>query len=433
VRFPAKTSTRSRVVVLAAAVALVLVALSLLRFLFRPPPAHPEAMQPTAPATKAGEALSGDQLPVGAATTRAAPDKEAQDVAVNRAIAFLCTNQLPSGEFRTWVSRDKEMKADALYYASPFISAFVLYSTSFVEDSRIAPMTRKTLPFFLQEKEGPGIWKIWTSKNNLERLVRPVPPDLDTTSVVSYALRKNGIPIESNKKYFLANTNNQGVFYTFVAPGGPRGRDICGVVNANVLFYLGENEQTRAACRFLNGIIADKAESRCSVWYNNDPFPFYYALSRAYFNGASSLGLSKEPVIKRIISMQKADGSFGDELSTAFAACTLLNLAYRGASLDKAIQRIRDTQAGDGSWPRCPFFGGRGFYFGSEEFTTAICVEALARYGLPKESSPSPSESSGPAPERKYADESASHKSWLKKVLAGTTVGRWTAKQSAAS
>ena len=89
------------------------------------------------------------------------------EAAVKQAVDFLCGHQLPSGEFRTWVSHDKKLKVDAHFYSSPFVSAFVLYATSFVEDPRLAPMTEKTLRFFLDEKQGPGVWAIWTSKNNL--------------------------------------------------------------------------------------------------------------------------------------------------------------------------------------------------------------------------------------------------------------------------
>lgn len=107
-------------------------------------------------------------------------------------------------------------------------------------------------------------------------------------------------------------------------------------------------------------------------------------LSRAYFCGVHSLEVLKIPVIHKVLNLQKADGSFGGELLTALAVCTLLNFNYHTPNLDKAIDFLFKTQQSNGSWRRVPMYGGQADkeLFGSAELTTALCVEALARYRL---------------------------------------------------
>jgi hypothetical protein len=54
--------------------------------------------------------------------------------------------------------------------------------------------------------------------------------------------------------------------------------------------------------------------------------------------------------------------------------------------LDRQVELIVDSQCRDGSWPRLAFYSGprpplpRSVWFGSEELTTALCLEAVARY-----------------------------------------------------
>ena len=300
--------------------------------------------------------------------------------AISRALAFLARRQLQTGEFRTWVCFDPQMRARCYPYGSPFLSAFVVQALSSVADPGVKPMTDKTLQFLLREQQGAGIWAISTRDNTMGRLVPPLPPDLDCTAVASQALVQLGWPAPANRRLLLDNRNEAGVFRTFLAAEEPLAGDICGVVNANVLYYLGESAETQGACDFLNEIVRQHRESRCSAWYNNDPLPFYYTLSRAACHGAPSLSRSRDLVLSRLATRQQSDGSFGSDLATALAACTLLNLGGAEASLTRAIEFLVRRQARDGSWPRYPFFGGRGTFFGSEEFTTAICLEALARY-----------------------------------------------------
>lgn len=294
--------------------------------------------------------------------------------AISAGIDFLYQNQLPYGEFKTYACSDEEMTTDCYFDSSPFATTFVLYSTSFVDDPRVKDMKGKAISFFLDEMDSRGLWKYWTSRND-----RNINPDLDDTSCISHILLKNEIPFKSNLDVILANRNNQGIFYTWVRDPH-RENDIDCVVNANVLLYLGENEDTKKTCGYLNDIILYNQENSCSLYYP-DRLSLYYMLSRTNFNGISCLNTSRDLIVERVISMQKDDGSFGNELSTALAVNTLLNFDYHGPNVLEAIEYILGTQAEDGSWPRAVFYLGPAYY-GSEELTTAISIEALARYQL---------------------------------------------------
>ncbi len=328
------------------------------------------------------------------------PAHERLKTSISKALDFLYTNQLPYGEFKTCASTNPQMQGSCRFDSSLFITSFVLYSISFVDDQKANEMTKKALNFFLEEMEGPGVWRYWTSRNH-----KKIDPDLDDTACVSYALKANNVPFKSNLETILANRNEAGIFYTWLIDS-KEANDIDCVVNADVLLYLGENENTKAACDYLNNIILNGKEDNCGKYcISPDNFSFYYVFSRAYFNGVFCLAKSRDSIIDRIIPLQRSDGSFGSVLSTALAACTLLNLKYDGEQLTKAIEYIINSQAEDGSWQKQAFYIGPNrvtvtregeklifklvpisamplpvLYYGSEELTTAICIEALAKY-----------------------------------------------------
>jgi hypothetical protein len=81
--------------------------------------------------------------------------------------------------------------------------------------------------------------------------------------------------------------------------------------------------------------------------------------------------------------LQNEDGSLGDELATAFGVCTMLNFEVPpDSSMGAAVAYLVCRQRVTGSWPISAFYAARkdGVWWGSEEMTTAICLEALARY-----------------------------------------------------
>lgn len=318
-------------------------------------------------------------------------------VAISKTLNFLAQNQLPYGEFKTYLSTDEKMADNCVFDSSPFVTALILYCISFVEEPKVKEITQKAVQFLVEEKETPCLWRFWSSRNSKHK---KLPLDLDDTACVAYVLKQYYSPLlysflfGFNKTILLNNRNEYGLFHTWIIPPGYK-NDVDSAVNANVLFYLGECEETKAVCDYLNYLVLGDREKGSYPYYLSD-LCLYYFMSRAYFHGAFSLKEAKDAVSNKTISLQQEDGSFGDELSTALAVCTLLNYQYSDeTTLDRAIQSIVEHQREDGAWSKIAMVtgyfwtGGAGEtgdwlagYWGSEELTTALCVEALAKYQL---------------------------------------------------
>ena len=323
---------------------------------------------------------------------------------VSRAIDFLYESQLPYGEFRTYASPDQEMGDQSRFDSSPFVTSLVLHCVSTVDTPRAQEMRARALGFLQEEMEGPGLWRYWSSRNRRHKLL---PPDLDDTCCISFILKSNHVSVPPNRDIILANRNGDGIFYTWVVPRstspspGAGGLDyevnpeavltvvlsgavdnVDCAVNANVLLYLGESEDTKKAVDYLVGMVLEGKENGCSDFYP-DRLSFYYMLSRAYCHGVLSLESIALPVTDRVSRSQVDDGSFGNELLSALAMCTLLNFGRVTPAAGRAVEHLLKAQREDGSWPRRAMFLGPAPYYGSEELTTALCVEALARYRMP--------------------------------------------------
>lgn len=90
-----------------------------------------------------------------------------------------------------------------------------------------------------------------------------------------------------------------------------------------------------------------------------------------------------------LLRTQEPYGSWGNEINTSLAAVSLLNLGYRGKTVDDAIEYLLNSQRNDGGWRIGSLHGGGytypnglkvNFYWGSEEITTALSLEALSKY-----------------------------------------------------
>ena len=291
---------------------------------------------------------------------------------VRRGLRFLHEHQLPYGEFRTYASPSMEMRVTS-FDSSVFVTALVLYSIARIDCPWRTTMTNKAISFLTEEMRGPGLFQYYTWKNT-----NSIGFDLDDTACASVVLRQSHPLVAGgrNVEYFLANRNEAGLFYTWVGDAVTQ-NDIDSVVNANVVLYLGDRDETRSACRYLIDTIESGRESNSYHHYLDD-MTLYYAVSRAYAHGASSLSRARAPIIQKVLQRSKDNGSFGDELATACAVCTLANFKYDGVTrLRDAARYLEEKQSTNGSWRRVAMFFQPGRYYGSEELTTALCLEAL--------------------------------------------------------
>ncbi len=332
---------------------------------------------------------------------------------VRRAILFLAQSQLPDGEFQTefCVERLQDLAGQTVenlvFDSSPFVTSLLLHSLQFARHLHpaVPPMIARGCGFLQAEMEPGGLWRYWSWKNARRVLI---PPDLDDTACISHVLKANGIPVPKNAGLFHDSKNSQGAFYTWLYTANSprkwllwlrtRGRafsyrdeiwqwtakdDVCAVVNANAILYLGETRHTRRAIAYLKEVVRQAAEDQNIVFYAHK-FSLYYMLSRAYFCGVSAFADLKSTLTERIAALRQPDGSFGDELLTGMAICSLLNLGCVQPELGSAVEFLISAQRPDGSWKRIPAYGGppTPTTFGSADLTTGICLEALARYGV---------------------------------------------------
>ena len=328
---------------------------------------------------------------------------------VTRGLEFLRRSQLPTGEFKVFMSTDHTLEREAVVDSSPFPTALVAYSLGFAHADEAGDMLEKSLRFFITEMEGPGLWRYWTKQHQYHSVI---PPDLDDIACVSYVLRRHAVAFPDNVPLVLATRSPGGLFYTWVTPRWPMPKlpaywrvalrqwlsplkhyyfwklneskpgDVDCVVNANVLLYVGGRAETRPVVDYLIDSLRRGREGCCDKWHLN-PFMFQYAVSRNFREGVAALGEIREESIARIVAAARADGSFGENvLDTALAVCALLNWGSEPPELWRGVRRLLESQQADGAWARTVlYYGGpKKFYgWGSEELTTGFCLEALLR------------------------------------------------------
>jgi squalene cyclase len=305
--------------------------------------------------------------------------------AEKKGIDFLAASQQDGGAFITYEWRtlypDRKRTID-----TPFTVSQVLYSLTFCADNSIARGVREPAAAYLvRQREGPGVWRY---QGRTDR----VPPDVDDTSLAWAALKRDGKSIASDALNAVrASRNADGLFNTWI--GDPSTwthidtRDIDAVVNLNALLFFGlAHENFDAVCTYLLSQVENDGFRRGSIYYPS-PLAFTFALSRAYADGGVDCLKKVVPKIRgATLALQEKDGGWGTDYETALGLLTLLNLGERGAPLDRAITLLVSRQMSDGGWALSTVYtgantwvGGR-YIYGSRDFTTALCVEALAKY-----------------------------------------------------
>ncbi|MCX8128705.1 MAG: hypothetical protein N3I35_01240 [Clostridia bacterium] len=321
------------------------------------------------------------------------------NAAVSKGLDFLHKSQLPYGEFKTYVFPDKMMTGQGRYVSTTYITTFVLYSLGFIDEPRVREMTQKAIAFFLQEMEGQGIWRYFGVNRSViisgGTLTKYTPintvPDLDVIACVSYFLKMNGVSFPDNLKSLLSNMSNDGVFLTWLLDYPMRSEfdektvflhvrknDKCCGVLSNILLYMGENRYTKLTVDYLS-IIVEEGREEENIPYFPNKYVLYYLISRAFYNGVASLGKVKDIILHRIREDVVQSG-FQTALTAGYMICTFLNFGAFDTLLHEAVEYLLKTQGQEGSWQRERFCDEPVRCYGSEELTTAICIEALARY-----------------------------------------------------
>lgn len=328
--------------------------------------------------------------------------------ALARATAYLERVQLADGRFGVRTTTRARPHDPGEDDASVFPTALAVHCLTFWRPA--AGICRRALSFLQDQQDGYGLWRHWTRDHPL---ARHLPPDLDDTSCASAALSAAGHAELGNRDLILANRNADGLFFTWFTPRprwagvrhlratlrqlahapqlwlfyrrtSAKPGDVDAVVNANALHCLGCFPGDDAVVAFLTNVLETDRERQCDKWYEN-PFAIWYFFARA-LAGRSEHAAS-------LLAAKLRDARPGNALEAALSisAAHVLGLTHPRERLDQLIT----LQRADGSWPRAMLYhGGRarrsdgGFdephpdtpHWGSDELTTAFCVEALARW-----------------------------------------------------
>jgi len=304
--------------------------------------------------------------------------------AEKKGVAFLANSQKSSGGFTTYEWRvlypDKKRTID-----TPFTVTQVLYSLTFCADPAARRVREQAATYLNNQKEEPGIWRHGGKTDH-------VPPDVDDTALGWVGLKRVGQSIPPDAVSAVRATRNpDGLFYTWI--GDPSTwihidtKEIDAVVNLNVLLLFGiVHQHDDVVCNYLVNEVENDGFRRGSVYYPS-PLAFTYALSRAYAEGGVECLKKAVPKIRdATLALQEKDGGWGPDYETALGVLTLLNLGEKGAPIDRAITLLVSRQMSDGGWALSTVYTGANtwangrYIYGSRDFTTALCIEALSKY-----------------------------------------------------
>lgn len=335
------------------------------------------------------------------------------DEAIEKGLDYLEQHQFPYGEFCCFQSGDDSMQGWTHQVNMLFPTMLVCQSLLYLpQTERVKKMTMQSGWFLRYYMGRSGTWMHYTWMHIFSEVL---PRDVDDSCCIGNVLEQLGIdyPKDATRRMVLSNRNGQGLFYTwfafrwrwnssltywrlalreFLSP--IKGflfwnkmecsrNDVDAIVNANVLCHLGETAETKPVVDWLLRIIAEGREAESDKWYRT-PHTAYYFISRCIAAGIKGLEPARQTIIDRIKATLNSEGRIGpSELDTALGICALINLGYEGQELDAACKHLLKTQNRFGNWPRWRlYYGGpkKLSGYGSEELSTAFCLQALSRY-----------------------------------------------------
>ena len=301
----------------------------------------------------------------------------ARRAAIARGLRFLEDAVDANGRWPARRCANRELEGPGSAEYPPFVAGLGLLALQGCDEPAAERLRRRTRQFLHASIGYPGVWRYWPR----------LPPDLDDTAICSLAAGPHlWLLLAHNVALLVSFRDRAGRFRTWMA--GPERvsaalNPVDAVVNANVVAYLGDRPETRAAQHWLETLVADGNEQDLSLHYYPAPIDLYVALARARSLAPPVFAGLRARLADRILSCRRSDGGFGDIMRTAQALTALhrLRADAQGEVVRTAVERLLEAQRADGGWPEClAWLGqpGTNLGFGSAAFTTACCVEALA-------------------------------------------------------
>ncbi len=327
-------------------------------------------------------AAGGPSTRVDAATPEALAGAGRESI--RRGLAFLESTLDEQGAWHCIRFNTADPNIPRHFERPPFVSALCVLALESSDEARARAMCAATRAYLVRTIEYPGLWRYY----------RHLPQDLDSTSLCSLVLGTHPwIALGRNVPAILANRDEEGRFMTWVLEEDEPNVvatfriEADPVVNANVIAYLGDHAETKAAQRWLESLIAEGRLEGSSKWYP-DTVAIYYAATRAMVRARPALDGLRPILADRILGLRDDNGQFGDVLRTAQAVSALYNIGCLGRiDAKRQVERFVGWQRENGSWPELLAFGDQSLKWGafgqighgSEAVTSAFCIEALER------------------------------------------------------
>ena len=345
---------------------------------------------------------------------------------IHRGLEFLSSCQLHRGNFGCFVAKSKGFdnvrmaeRVDGIEVEFTrdqqllFPALIVGHSLLFLRHHFMAARMLDRILSLVQSCRRQG--DLWNHSLPGHTFFKMLPDDVDDTSMALAFLRGMGVSVPSLHPVLMANRNEQGLFYTFVTfrckwnmspeywlaciralrypahalafrrSGMTDPCDLAPALNANVLYYLGDGPRMKPVLQALILMIREGTEVVDNALWYRDKYVIYHFISRNYRQGITELGLISMLIRDRLMADLLSDGSFnGSAQDTAHAICIMLDFGIGHECLKDAVTWLMEHQSADGSWSRQAYYYGCHHdmiaAWGSEEMTTAICLEAIARY-----------------------------------------------------
>ena len=316
------------------------------------------------------------------------PSYEQAQSAIERGLAFLDTVVGADGGWPCLRSKNADCTGPSDVELNPCMAAFGVLALESCDHSRARAIQVRTRTFLVRRMEYPGVWRYWPR----------IPPDVDDTALCSLAVGPRILLLFCpNIKRILSNRDAEGRFLTWMMESDSPNftPDICPVVNANAISYLGDRPETHGAQHYLETQIEAPGEVRLASRHYPDVMNFYHALARASQLAAPAFARMRSTLVERIVERRDDSGMFGDVLYSALALSALDMLgALPAEDMEETLTQLLAAQRPDGGWPGSVHYvaspplveqsralaQGPLYWFFTEAIPTACCIEVLARF-----------------------------------------------------
>ena len=306
--------------------------------------------------------------------------------AVERGLAYLDAVVPADGRWPCLRYKEAGLSGPGDPDINPGMAGFGVLALEECEHPLAQAIRSRSRNFLFGTMEYPGLWRYWPR----------IPPDVDDTAICSLAVGVRTLRLFcSNVDRILSNRDAEGRFLTWMPGSGLPGftADICPVVNANVISYLGDRPETRAAQQWLETIVEERRETGRSRHYI-EPMNIYHAMARASCVAAPAFEGLRPTLISRILESRDDRGMFGEVFYSALALSALDMLgAWQPEETRPTLERLLEAQRPDGGWPGAVHYvaspamieqsqalaQGPIYWFFTDAVPTACCIEVLER------------------------------------------------------